>query len=159
MNKDNYAIEGSSCTLNSDSKVATIQIQQVELESISDSYVQIKIPNPKTMTYNAFSIVCDFKTLSNQSGTERRSTRQIKGGGRNDGFINGGGVVLVNSNDLKIINASVVWKKSSMTYDVSLVIRCLKNANLYIYISTYIISTYYNSYPIRFLQTDGNEIR
>ena len=129
MNKDTYAIEGSSCRLKSDSNLASIQIQEVEIESISDSYVQIKIPNPKTLTYNAFNIICDFKTLSNQNGTEQRSTRPIKGGGPNDGFINGGGVVIVNSNDLEITNASAEWKEPLMTHNVSLNILELKKSN------------------------------
>ena len=130
MNQDVYTIEGSTCRLKSDSNLASIQIQTVEIESISDSYVQIKIPNPKTLTYTPFNIICDFKMHSNQNGTERRSTRPIKGGGRNDGFINGGGVVIVNSNDLEITNASAVWKEPPMTYNVSLNISNLKKSNL-----------------------------
>ena len=57
-------------------------------------------------------------------------TRTIKGGGPNDGFINGGGVVVVNSNDLLIINASVQWKKPPLTHDVCVTISAIKNRKI-----------------------------
>lgn len=123
MNKDTYVAEGSSCNIKADSTSSSTISS--EIESITDNYVEIKIQDPKTWMYNkrsehqAFNVICDLQKLSNSNGTERRTTRPIKGGGPNDGFINGGGVVVVNTDDLTIKEASVKWKKPPMTYDVS----------------------------------------
>ena len=133
MNKDTYAAEGSICNLKADSDSAS-NIPS-EIESITDDYVEIKIQNPKAWMYRGaehqpFNVICDLKKLSNSNGTERRTTRPIKGGGPNDGFINGGGVVVVNTDDLIIKEASVQWKKPPMTYDVSFFSFIHKNISL-----------------------------
>ena len=110
MNKDTYAVEGSSCNIKADSTSASTISS--EIESITDNYVEIKIQDPKTWMHSkgsehqAFNVICDLKKLSNSNGTERRTTRPIKGGGPNDGFINGGGVVVVNTDDLTIKEAN-----------------------------------------------------
>ena len=124
MTKEMYAKEGSSCYLKADSTSASTI--PAEIESILDSYAEIKIPDPKAWMYRGseyqgLNVICDFKMNSDKNTTERRTTRTIKGGGSNDGFINGGGVVVVNSNDLLMINASVQLKKPPLTHDVSVI--------------------------------------
>ena len=129
MGKDEYIKEGSNCRIKPD--FVSASTISAEIESIGDDYLEIKIQDPKTWMYRgsehqAFEIICDLNAHGNGNGTETRTTRPIIGGGPNDGFINGGGIVVVNSNKLRVDDASVQWKKSPMTYDVSFVFICKK---------------------------------
>ena len=127
MGKDEYIKEGSNCRIKPD--LISASTISAEIELIGDDYVEIKILDPKNWMYRgsehqAFEIICDLKAHDN--ATKTRTTRPIIGGGPNDGFINGGGIVVVNSNDLRVDDASVKWKKSPMTHDVSFVFICKK---------------------------------
>ena len=125
IGKDDYTMEGSNCRIKPD--FVSASTISADIESIGDDYVEIKIQDPKTWMYRGsehqvFEIICDLKVNGNGNATETRTTRPIIGGGPNDGFINGGGIVVVDSNDLRVDEASVQWKKPPMTHDVSRVV-------------------------------------
>ena len=113
--------EGSTCALsNPNSTKFTVSS---EIEIISNGFAEIKVNQPENWMYaesqyKVFDVICNFQKRS-QNATEQRTTRPVRGGGNSDQFVYGGGIGVVNSNDIKINNVSVKWKHSPMTYDVS----------------------------------------
>ena len=125
MNIGTYAKEGSTCSLTPNSNgLANGTSIPAEIESITSDYVEIRVDQPKKWMYNkesqhqSFKVVCYLKTQSGNS-TEERSTRPTIGGGTYDDYIYGGGITVVNSNDIRVKDVSATWKQPPMTYDVS----------------------------------------
>ena len=122
INKESYTKEGSTCTLKPNSN-ATLSVE-AKIESIANDFAEIRVEKPKTWMYNSesqhqsFNVICYLKQQSKNS-TDERTTRPIVGGGMHDEYIYGGGITVVNSNDIKINDVAVKWKQPPMTYDVS----------------------------------------
>ena len=126
INEETYTKEGSTCTLKPNSN-ATSSIE-AKIESLSNDFAEIRVDRPKTWKHGwinnkesqhqSFNVICYLKQKS-ENITEERTTRPIVGGGMDDEYIHGGGLTVVNSNDIKIKDVSVPWKQPPMTYDVS----------------------------------------
>ena len=122
INKETYLKEGSTCTLKPNSN-ATLSVE-AKIESIANDFAEIRVEEPKTWMYNnesqhqSFNVICYLKQQS-VNRTEERTTRPIVGGGMLDEYIYGGGITVVNSNDININGVVVKWKEPPMTYDVS----------------------------------------
>ena len=122
INKETYTKEGSTCALKATLN-ATLSVE-AEIESIENDFAEIRVEQPKTWMYSkesqlqSFNVICNLNRQSENS-TEVRTTRPIVGGGMADEYIYGGGVTVVNSNDIKINDVLVKWKEPPMTFDVS----------------------------------------
>ena len=97
------------------------------IEMIGVNYIDIKIAKPENWMYSAtrhqtFDVMCSMKKRRSNV-TEERSTRPFLTGGKDENFIYGGGVRVVDSNGIRIQNVSVQMTEPPMKYDVSSYLR------------------------------------
>ena len=98
-----------------------------DIEMIGVNYIEIKIAKPEDWMYSAnrhqtFDVMCSMKKRQSNVA-EKRSTRPFLTDGKDGNFIYGGGVSVVDSNEIRIQNVSVQMKEPPMKYDVCLYLR------------------------------------